>query len=141
VKTKPHVLYDLNIVLDVLQHRERHYEESARALTLADNGLVGGLIAARSLTPLHYLYARWASARLARGELIELLRFLSVATVDQQVIEQALSFPYGDFEDAVQMRAAGRAGADYLVTRNVRDFSAGPLPAVQPVELLAILLR
>ena len=69
----------------------------------------------------------------------ELMQFLSVAAVDQTVIEQALNLPYRDFEDAVQMMAAVRSGAEYLVTRNVQDFKAGPLPAVKPFELQAIL--
>jgi hypothetical protein len=43
-----------------------------------------------------------------------------------------------DFEDAVQMMAAVQADAQYLVTRNVQDYKAGPLPALQPVELLAL---
>ena len=34
---------------------------------------------------------------------------------------------------------AVRAGAGYLVTRNVPDFRAGPLPALEPAELLALL--
>jgi hypothetical protein len=36
------------------------------------------------------------------------------------------------------MMAAVRADADYVVTRNVADFAAGPLPALSPAELLAL---
>jgi hypothetical protein len=58
--------------------------------------------------------------------------------VDGSTIEGALNLPYRDFEDAVQMMAAVQAGAQYLVTRNIRDYKAGPLPALQPAELLAL---
>jgi hypothetical protein len=54
-------------------------------------------------------------------------------------VEQALNLPYGDFEDAVQMMAAVQAGAQHLVTRDVQDYKIGPLPALQPAELLALL--
>jgi predicted nucleic acid-binding protein len=67
------------------------------------------------------------------------LQFLSVAAVDQAVVEQALNLPYRDFEDAVQMMAAVRAGADYLLTRNVQDYKIGPLSVLQPAELLALI--
>jgi hypothetical protein len=50
-----------------------------------------------------------------------------------------LTLPYQDIEDAVQMMAAGQVGAQYVVTRNAHDFKAGPIPALQPVELLALL--
>jgi hypothetical protein len=47
--------------------------------------------------------------------------------------------PCQDFEDAVQMMAAVRMGADYVITRNPRDYKEGPLPALLPAELLALL--
>jgi predicted nucleic acid-binding protein len=132
------VLVDLDIILDVLQRREPFYATSARVLARAETGRIEGWVAAHSLTTLFYLLARHRSAEQARVTLGELLSFLLVAAVDQAVIEQALALPYRDFEDAVQMMAAVRAGAQYLVTRNVRDYRAGPLPALQPAELLAL---
>ena len=135
----PKVLFDLNVILDVLQRREPFYPMSARVLASAESGQVEGLVAAHSLTTLFYLVARDQSPEQARVILSEILRFLSVAGVDGAVIEQALNLPYRDFEDAVQMMAAVQAGAAYLVTRNVSDYRAGPLPALQPAELLALL--
>lgn len=132
------VLIDLNVVLDVLQRREPFYDMSAGVLAAAETGMVEGWIAAHSLTTLFYLLARYQSAERARVALTDLLTFLSVAAVDQVVIEQALNLPYPDVEDAVQMMAAVRSGVRYLVTRNVRDYGMGPLPVLQPVELLAV---
>jgi len=133
------VLFDLNVILDVLQKRLPHFTDSAAVLALAERGVIQGYVAAHSWTTLFYLYSKDQSAAQARVRLTELLQFLSVAAVDQQVIEQALSLPYQDYEDAVQMMAALRCGANYLVTRNVVDFAAGPLPIIQPAELLALL--
>ena len=133
------VLIGLNIVLDTLQRRQPHYAASAQVLAYAETGDIDGLMAVRSWTTLYYLYARDQSADQARVHLTDLMQFVSVATVDQAVIEQALNLPYSDFEDAVQMMAAVRAGADYLVRRNVRDYKSGPLPVLQPVELLALI--
>ena len=133
------VLIDLNVILDVLQRREPFYDTSARVLAAAETGLVEGWIAAHSLTTLFYLQARHHSAAQARIALGDLLRILSVAAVDQKVIEQALTLPYRDFEDAVQMMAAVQIGADYLITRNVPDYKVGPIPALEPAELLALL--
>jgi predicted nucleic acid-binding protein len=44
----------------------------------------------------------------------------------------------GSFEDCVQMAAARRAGADLVVTRDRAGFAAGPVPALTPAELLAL---
>lgn len=133
------VLFDLNILLDVIQQREEFYEASAQALSLAEAGLIDGVVAAHSLTTLFYLVAKHRTAEQARLTLTQLLVFLSVAAVDQAVIEGALNLPYGDFENAVQMAAALYSGAEYLVTRNPQDFKTGPLTALQPAELLALI--
>jgi hypothetical protein len=37
------------------------------------------------------------------------------------------------------MAAARQAGADHLVTRDRAGYAAGPLPALAPAELLALL--
>jgi predicted nucleic acid-binding protein len=136
---RPSVLFDLDVILDVLQRREPFFEMSSRALASAETGLVEAWVTAHSLTTLFYLLAKYQSAEQARVALTALMIFLSVAPVDQAVIEQALNLPYQDFEDAVQMMAALRSGAHYLITRNVQDYKAGPLPVLQPAELLALL--
>ena len=41
------------------------------------------------------------------------------------------------FEDAVQSVTAERVHADYIITRNVRDFSRSRVIAFTPTELLA----
>lgn len=133
------VLVDLNVVLDVVQHRVPFYEDSAQVLAAAEAGAVEGWLAAHSFTTLYYLYAKHHSSEAARAALTQLLAFLRVAPVTQATIERGLQLPYEDFEDAVQMASAQEVGADYVVTRNPGDFSAGPVPVVRPVELLALL--
>ena len=133
------VLIDLNVILDVQQRREPFYETSSRVLASAETNQFEGWVAAHSLTTLFYLLARYRSVEQARMTISDTLGFLSVAAVDQQVIERALALPYHDFKDAVQMMAAARAGMTHLVTRNIRDYKAGPLPVLLPAELLTLL--
>lgn len=136
--SKLRVLIDLNLILDMLQNREPFYAKSARVLACAESGLIEGFVAAHTITTLFYLIAKDRSTDMARVALTELLHFLSVATVDHTTIEQALNLPYNDFEDAVQMMAAVQVGAQYVVTRNTQDYKAGPLPVLQPAELLTM---
>lgn len=133
------VLFDLNVVLDVLQQREPFYETSAQLLAYAETGKIIGYIAPHSLTTLFYLIEKDQSSAHAKVAITSLLQVLEVATVDQSTIEQALSLPYRDFEDAVQMMAAVQCKAEYLVTRNVKDFQPAPLSAIQPSELIALI--
>ena len=105
----------------------------------AETGRLSGLVVAQSVTTLFYLLAKSGSPDTARVDTIELLSVLEVAPVDGHVLEQALALPYGDLEDAAQMAAARQAGADYLVARDRAGCAAGPLPALAPAELLALL--
>ena len=131
-------LIDLNVIMDVLQARRPFYDDSVQVLALAESGRMEGWISAHSLTTLFYLYAKDQSPAAARITITQLLQFLQVAPVDQSTIGQALNLPYADFEDAVQMIAALHMGAEYVVTRNPRDYTAGPLPVLLPGELLAL---
>ena len=132
-------LFDLNIILDVLQQREPFYEISAQLLAFAETGKINGFVAPHSLTTLFYLIEKDQSSAHAKVAITSLLQVLEAATIDQSTIEQALSLPYRDFEDAVQMMAAVQCKAEYLVTRNVKDFQPAPLSVIQPSELLALI--
>lgn len=137
--SKIKVLFDLNIILDVLQEREPFYESSAQLLAHAETGEIQGFVAPHSLTTLFYLVQKDKSAAHAKITITNILQILKIAAIDQSTIEQALSLSYKDFEDAVQMMAAVQCKADYLVTRNVKDFQPAPLSVIQPSELLALL--
>lgn len=136
---KLNVLFDLNIILDVLKERAEFYEFSAFLLARAESGIIQGWLAAHAVTTLFYLIAKDKSPEQARVAITSLLQFLKIAPVDQDTIERALNLPYRDFEDAVQMSAALRIHADYLLTRNARDYQPAPLAVIQPADLLAIL--
>jgi predicted nucleic acid-binding protein len=133
------VLVDLNVLLDVLQKREPHYPASAKVWAAIEEGRLRGFIAAHSVTTLFYLLARHLSWSEALDAIRDLLGVFSVAQVDEAVIQEALAFGWQDFEDAVQMAAAAGVEADYLITRNPKDFEGGVISVLQPAEVPAIL--
>ena len=137
--SKPTILVDLNILLDVLQKREPFYETSAGILAAIETGLVQGFVAAHSITTLFYLVQKDRSSAEARALITNLLQIVKVAPVNQGTIEQALNLDSRDFEDAVQMISALQCKAGYLVTRNVKDYQPALLPVVQPVDFLGTL--
>lgn len=136
---KLRVLVDLNVVIDVAQNRQPFYDESARTLDAIVRQEADGWLAAHSITTLFYLTTRLRNRETAAAIVTQLLDVFTVAAVDENVIRQALSWGWQDFEDAVQMAAAIQVHADYLVTRNPRDFPRGLLPVIQPAAFLALL--
>jgi len=136
---KTSILIDLNILLDVLQKREPFFENSARLLAAVETGLVQGYVAAHSITTLFYLIQKGKSSADARAIITNLLQFIEIASVNQSTIEQALNLDFRDFEDAVQMISAVQCKADYLITRNIKDYKSALLPVVQPIDFLSTL--
>jgi predicted nucleic acid-binding protein len=132
------VLFDLNVVLDVLMHREPYFSDAARLWALAETGQIEGFVAAHSFTTLFYLYRRQSEPEQAYQALRRLLRVFKVASLDRKVIEMACDLAWRDFEDAVQATAANGAGCHYLVTRNLRDYGDQQLTVIQPADLLAV---
>jgi len=136
---KLRLLVDLNVILDVLQDRQPFYEESANVLDAVVRQKVTGYLAAHSVTTLYYVLNRMRNREAAVAAIGGLLDAFTIAAVNDKVIRQAFSWGWPDFEDAVQMAAAANAGADYLITRNPRDFYEGIVNVVQPAALPAIL--
>lgn len=129
---------DTNVVLDVLAQRDPWFQDSSRLLAHIEEGRATGHIAAHTLTTLHYLLSKHLGQQKTAAVLIDLIAFLQVEPVDVQVLQQALALGWGDFEDAVQAVTAVRCQADYLLTRNPRDFKQSPVPVITPSEYLAL---
>jgi predicted nucleic acid-binding protein len=117
------VLFDTNILLDVLLEREPHLEAATRLVALVDNGHIEGSICATAVTTLYYLGAKDLGRKRAHDQVRTLLAVFEVAPVGRDVLQRALDDDgFGDFED---------------VTRNVRDFTKATIPVFEPHELLA----
>jgi predicted nucleic-acid-binding protein len=130
---------DINVVLDVLAAREPFAGDASSVLGRVEVGAAVGLIAAHTVTTLHFLLAKHLGRARARRVLTDLLHVVQVVAVDEDVIRQAIALDWPDFEDAVQAVCADRAGATYLVTRDKRGFRKSAVKAVTPAELLAVL--
>lgn len=130
-------LLDTNVLLDVLADREPWAEHSAQVLELVERRKATGYVAAHAVTTLYYLLATHRDRTTARRNTRLLLRLLEVVPVDEDRLLQALDLPTSDFEDAVQIACAEKAGADVIVTRNASDFRGTDLAVRSPSELLA----
>ena len=52
------IVFDVNVVLDVLLDRQPHVEASAAAFAAIEGGAAEGLLAAHGVTTIHYLVRR-----------------------------------------------------------------------------------
>ena len=129
------LLLDINIILEVVFQRPG--EPASSALIGSCNEQHEAWLAWHSVATLAYLIERERNPAVARELVTGLLSWARVATTGHQDAIQALQLPMSDFEDALQVSAAQACGADYIITRNGRDFVQSPLPALSPEEFLA----
>lgn len=134
------VLFDTNIILDVLEKRLPFYDSSKSVLESCVFGNVTGYIALHSISNIYYILRKRYSAADRRKLLLDILDLLQVAGANHESVRNALQREdFSDFEDCLQDECAKQIHADYIVTRNTNDFSASDIPAVIPDDLLKIL--
>ena len=79
--------------------------------------------------------------QLTPEQIEEVFRKLSLifefADSSPPVLERAVNMKWKDFEDAVQSETAASVHADYIITRNLKDFTKSRVMAFMPPELLA----
>ncbi len=133
------VLIDLNVILDFL-NKKQHHREAAQLFQFMEEGEVEGFLAAHELVVLTDFLDRQFTSRVKTRETVEkLLGFLQVVEVDEQVIREALQSHIPDFEDAVSEAAARLLALDYIVTRDLKDYKKGAVPAISPGEFIRLL--
>lgn len=131
------ILFDTNIVLDVLLERRQHAPVAMRLFDWVAERRLDGLLGATTITTIHYLAAKAVGRQDATRHVRTLLALFEIAAVTRPVLEGALGLEFPDFEDAVLHEAARHAGAEGIVTRDPQGFAAARLRVYTPAELLA----
>lgn len=131
------LLIDANVLLDVLQKRERYYRDSALIWKLCETEQAEGFVSSLTLANLFYVMRKELDAEKIE-EIFQKLRLIfQFADLCVSDITRAVEMKWDDLEDAIQGVTAERIHADYIVTRNVRDFKKSRITAFTPTEYLA----
>jgi hypothetical protein len=116
-----------------------HYHASEEVLHRARAGEYEAVLPGHAITTLHYILEKWSSAQLANQTIDGLPADFIIHSSDKTNFQRARQLPLKDFEDAVVACVAEATGSEYLVTRNVPDFTGSPVPAMTPTEFLETL--
>lgn len=133
------VLFDTNVLLDVLLEREPFFEASAQAISLAEKGIIEGWICGTTVTTIFYLLAKKLSPQKARRYVREMLKIFNVSNINRLVLEDALDSNFKDYEDGVLYQSAVHANLEAIVTRNQKDFEKSNIPIFSPAVFIEAL--
>lgn len=131
---------DTCVVLDVLQAREPFADDALRVLQAVSDEKFVGIITAKAITDIYYILRRTLhDDEQVRTYIRKLYSLFEVADTFALDCEKALYSETKDYEDAVMIATAERVGADYIITRNQKDYKSSKVPVCSPKEYLAIL--
>lgn len=129
---------DTNIVIDLLDKREPFCADAVRLFSLAHKDAVKLFVAPITYATASYLLQKNRTPQEVRSLLYNFRQLSHVATIDERVIDDAIASSFRDFEDAVQYYAALKVKADYIITRNGKDFEFSKIPVMTAAEYLAL---
>ena len=133
------LLIDTNIALDVVLKRQPWAAEGARLFDAVERGEARGFIAGHAITTIYYVVEKERGRQQAILAVSDLMELFTVVAVGEPEIHRAIAMDLVDFEDAVQVAAYLAVNANYLVTRNKKDFKRAQAAAYTPGEVLALL--
>ena len=131
------LLIDANILLDVLQMRQPYYRDSAIIWKLCETEQIKGCVSALTFANLVYVMRKELDSKTIRSTLQTMSLIFELTDLEASDIVHASEMEWGDFEDAVQSATAERIRANYIIKRNVRDFTKSKVMALTPGELIA----
>ena len=131
------LLIDANVVLDVLKKREGLWKDSSLVWKLCETEQAEGYVSALTFANLVYVMRKELDPPQIQDVLKKLQLIFRFADFSAAGMEKAAEMKWDDYEDAIQAATAERIAADFIVTRNVRDFKQSKVIAFTPGELLA----
>ena len=131
------VFVDTNILIDLLADRLPFSKFAVAIFDLAEKHKVKLFTSSHSYATTHYLLKKYMGEKELRVVLYSLLDFIDIISIDLSIIKKSLLSNHKDFEDAIQIFAAGSIKSlDFIVTRNIKDFKDAGVTVLPPDELI-----
>ena len=112
------VLIDTNVALDYFLKREGFAENAQRVFYEILTGDINACLSSSVVTDIYFSVNKRRGTLFARKVVEEVYRYLTILTVGERTIGEALALPMEDFEDAVQAVAAKNSDTDILQNAN-----------------------
>lgn len=137
------IYLDTNILLDVLSPMERPCSKASRIIFQAiRSGYMEAVLSTQSILDAAYILSKatdYSPVQFSR-QILLILSFINIRSIDSANMREALILPSGDLEDNAQYALADSEGCDILVTSDrtfKRTRTSTGLPVFTPEELVA----
>ena len=132
------LLIDANVAIDYLLRREGFCESAREIIALCAKERMKGCLAFHSVSIIWYAMRKLEDS-IRRANLKLLCTILEIVSVSNPEVEYAIDKTvFKDFEDCLQDECAASVHADYIITRNVKDFTYSRVKAITPEDFLKL---
>lgn len=131
------LLIDANILLDVLMNRQDFVKDSSMIWKLCETNQAKGYISVLTIANLMYIMRKQLDPETIEKLLVQLKFIFDFTDFGVSDLQRAAEMKWTNFEDAIQSATAERLHADFIITRNVKDFRSSKIMALTPTEFLA----
>ena len=131
------IFIDTDVIIDFLIDRKPFSREAAIIFTLIEQKKLKGYASSLTFSNLYYVLRKFESHTKVISKLDSLSKLLVVLKVDDQIIRNAISSVFLDFEDSIQYYCA----ADYkkievIITKNTKDYKNSEFPVMTHGDFL-----
>jgi predicted nucleic acid-binding protein len=125
------VWLDTNVLLDYLLRRTGFELSAIELIKRVERKEITAFTSVINLVHTHYQLRKITTEPAARDILQSFIKIIHVKDIPSVIAQSALAnLAIPDFEDAVQYESALLSEADFLLTRNLTDFTAATGPVV-----------
>ena len=134
------LLIDTNIILDWILERRPFAEPAKKVIELCITGKTHGYLAAHTILNLFFILRKEKSVEERKEILLMLCDCFNIINIEKEMIIFTLeNEDWMDLEDGLQMHCATHENLDYIITRNIKDFTNSQVKALLPENYLIIL--
>ena len=130
------VFIDTNVFLDLLWKREGFLEDSLRVFDLAVDGNFELLISDLSIANIKFITRKDYPVEKFYEVMSVFRPVFTIVPIGENAVDKAFALKANDFEDALQYFSAVQAQADYLLTRNIKDYAFATMQVITPSDFL-----
>ena len=131
------LLIDVIVLLDILMKRQEFVKDSSVIWKLCETGKVKGYVSSLTIASIVDIMQKEMDPQKIEEVLSMLSMIFEFTDLCVSDIQQAARMQWNDYEDAIQSATAQRIHADFIITRNIKDFAKSNILAFTPAELLA----
>ena len=132
------ILFDNNILIDLLAKRSPFVMDAEKLISAIGEGEIDGDITANTITNVYYVLRKYMPNMEVRNSLSKLIKVFHIVPVTGDDCKEAIYTSNPDLEDGLLEVCARKSEINYIVTRDMEFIELCSI-AITPTNLLQIL--